>query len=86
MLSLVACHFCLVVAFLLSANFDGVDGDDDDDGGALAGDLVLVALAFEGAEGVTPLGGLEGAVEEEEEEVFDLPAFLAGEAGGVPEV
>lgn len=84
MLSLVACHFCLVVAFLLSANFDGVDGDDD--GGALAGDLVLVALAFEGAEGVTPLGGLEGAVEEEEEEVFDLPAFLAGEAGGVPEV
>lgn len=73
------------MAFLLSANFDGVDGDDDDDEGALAGDLVLVALAFEGAEGVTPLGGLEGAVEEEEE-VFDLPAFLAGEAGGVPEV
>lgn len=84
MLSLVACHFCLVVAFLLSANFDGVDGDDDDDGGALAGDLVLVALAFEGAGGVTPLGGLEGALEEEE--VFDLPAVFAGEAGGVPEV
>lgn len=60
-LSLVGCHFCLLFVAFLSANFDGDEVDEVDDGGALAGDLVLVALAFVEVVVDAPLGGFEDA-------------------------